>query len=428
MPSHASIRSPRLLSAFAVCLAGFSLAGCENPEYSFWGGGRANAAGPVQLLTGTSEHFSTARLATMIDSMQPPVKSAAGDALPTSDGDTAADVARLDRAIANFAKAPYEVTKAKRADAQNRLRDARNSIQDQLIFASNNRCNVYKTQIRRLSASTGFGLGSLATVAGAAGAIVTGAASQALAATASAATGVNAEYQKDFFNGLVTSVIIPGIDRQRADLRNDIVAKSCASISDYPLTLAISEAIRYHGACSADVGISASGQAIARVSPDSLSTVLAATQQIKKINGAFNTPTQVDVARLAKAVASAEADATSKSVRATSAETRYQNAVAAAGTTPDATTQATIDKLEASAVSVRQAADGAARRAAGLKAQSDNIGSARADTIDPGTGLLTGTAWVDPLARSKPLIGDTLVITDCRPLDADGKPLAITTK
>ncbi len=345
-----------------------------------------------------------------------------------SNGDSAADVARLDQAIAAFAKAPYNVAQDKRAVTQNQLRDARNSIQDQLIFASNNRCNVYKTHIRRLSTSTSFGLGSLATAAGAAGAIVTGAASQALAAVASAATGVNAEFQKDFFNGLVTSVIIPGIDRQRADLRNDIVEKSCASISDYPLTLAISEAIRYHGACSADVGIAASGQAIARVSSDSLSTVLAATQQIKKINSVFNTPTQSEVSRLANAVASADKDATNRKSFADTAQTRYQQAVTAAGATPDDTTQKKLDKLEEAAVSTRRAADSAARRAAGLKAQFDNIGSARADTIDPGTGLLTGTPWVDPLAGAKPLVGDKLMITNCRPLDPDGKPLAITTK
>ena len=59
------------------------------------------------------------------------------------------------------------------------------------------------------------------------------------------ANGVNGtdEFQKDFFNGLVTSVVIPGIDRQRADLRNNIAMNSCKGITDYPLTMAIAEAI-----------------------------------------------------------------------------------------------------------------------------------------------------------------------------------------
>jgi hypothetical protein len=216
------MRNGLAASVAIACLAGLSA--CTNPERSDLGlapdgTARVNSAGPAQMLSAGRETFSTARLAGLIEAGAglPP------DTLPT-DADGPAAIQRLDRALMGFAQAPYKAQDRK--TAQNQLRDVRNTIQAQLIAASNNRCNVYKTHIRRLSSNSGFFLGGLATAAGAAGAIVTGTASQALAGGASALSGVNAEFQKDFFNGLVTSVIIPGIDRQRADLRNDMVGKA----------------------------------------------------------------------------------------------------------------------------------------------------------------------------------------------------------
>lgn len=392
------------------------LSACQGPEYSVLGEGRVNSAGPVQMINAPMEAYSASRLAVIIETVVPPAQSAPGpEAILDADGKDA--VARLDRAMLSFSSAPYtKVNPADRETEQNRLRDARNTIQDQLIASSNNRCNVYKTHLRRLSSNTSFGLGSLATAAGAAGAIVTGGASQALSGAASALSGVNAEFQKDFFNSLVTAVIIPGIDRQRADLRNDIVGKSCLGISDYPLSLAIAEAIRYHGACAADVGIAASGQAVARTSPDSLSSVLVAAQQIRKISGALSTPTNAEARN---AAARAATDAAAVTVRKSAMDAAAADLQAAKSQNAADTVIAALQKKLEAATNAYQTAF---TKAAGSKAVADNLGvagSPRAEAANI-TPAAPGTVWNDP-TPSKPLVGDNLVSVNCRPLDSNGK-------
>ena len=347
----------------------------------------------------------------MVDEARSPIATVNGK-IPSPLQDSPDGVARLDRALGGFARAPYVTAATSRQLEQNRLRDARNMIQDQLIAASNNRCNVYKTHLRRLSTNNSFALGGLATAAGAAGAIVTGGASQALSGAASALSGINAEFQKDFFNGLVTAIIIPGIDRQRADIRNDMVKKSCAGVTDYPLTLAIAEAIRYHGACSADVGIAASGQAIARTTSDSLATVMVAAQQIRKINAAFTTLTSANARRLAGGAAAADSIATARKAALDAATAALQDAKA-----PGAAEE--IAALRARVTAATKAYDTAKAKAVRLQAEAANTGTERVDTtpLQPGANP---TAWTDP-TPTKPLVGDATVVADCKALDSNGK-------
>ena len=401
------MRNGLAASVAIACLAGLSA--CTNPETSELGLApdgtpRVNSAGPVQMLSAGTEAFSTARLAGLIEAGAG-LKS---DTLPT-DADGPAAIQRLDRALMGFAQAPYSKDADKKS-VQNQLRDVRNTIQAQLIAASNNRCNVYKTHIRRLSSNSGFFLGGLATAAGAAGAIVTGTASQALAGSASALSGVNAEFQKDFFNGLVTSVIIPGIDRQRADLRNDMVGKSCASVTDYPLTLAISEAIRYHGACSADVGIAASGQAVARSSSDSLSTVLAAAGKARKIADAATTLTNAEAARVAGNAAKLE------SLR-DSALTQLNNKVAQISNPPAG---ADVSALVRERDALQKTYDGLKAQAAYAVAAKQKLDTKSVDSLST-SGDQPGATWSP---GDKPLVGDVLQIPTCAPLDENGRAIA----
>jgi hypothetical protein len=282
-------------------------------------------------------------------------------------------------------------------------------IQDQLVAASNNRCNAYKTHLRRLSSNTGFVLGGLATVAGAAGAVVTGGASQALAGAAAALSGVNAQFQQEFFNGLITAVIIPGIDRQRADIRNDIVAKTCQSVSDYPLTMAIAEAVRYHGACTADVGIAASGQAIARTSPDSLGSAAAAAVQVQRIRRTFSSLLPADVQRLKRREAEA-------GVRANQADQALQRAQKDLDEVPPQASQADIQRLTQRVAQARREANAQAQAWAGLKAEvaaaEANIADLKSDPVGK------PEFWKDP--SQEPLVGAKTVAVNCGILDQYG--------
>jgi hypothetical protein len=392
------------------------LAGCGDPEYSHLApGGGVNTAAAVQIVGRETEPFSAGRLASMIEAATPKspqaeaaaaAAAAAGTAPPATTGPES--VARLDQALASFAQAPYgrlDHRALTRAQLQMELRDARNQIQDQLIAASTNRCNVYKVHLRRLSSAVQFGLGSGATMAGAAGALVTGGASQALAAAAGALSGVNAEFQKDYLGSLVTAIIIPGIDRQRADLRNDIVAKSCLSISDYPLSLAISEVIRFHGACSADVGIAASGQAVARTTPDSISAAIAAIEQVKRLNTITRLPTKndVDVVRARAKV--------------------FEDLAKKAKGDADKITTTDADSLRKKQDLMDQAASFQKRMDA-LIVQAKNMeAEIKAGTVSSGPGL---GDYDDN--RPTNLLGSNLTLRPCNLLDSNGKEILATAR
>lgn len=365
------------------------LAGCANPEESILApGGRVNSAAAGQIVGAETEPFDARRLAVIIE-----VAASGKETAPALTD----SVARLDQAMTNFAREPYENGRLASATTQNRLRDVRNSIQDQLIAASTNRCNVYKTHLRRLSSNVQFGFGSAATLAGAAGALVTGGASQALAAAAGGLSGVNAEFQKDFMGSLVSSIIIPGIDRQRADLRNNIVSNSCLGISDYPLPLAISEVIRFHGACSADVGIAASGQAVSRTTPDSISAALAAIEQVRKINTVLQTPTDKDIAAAKKRAEMLEA-------RAKKLEDDAKTA-----------TGDTVDDL-------KKRAEEARRSAANWRRREEQMTTAK--TLGP-QATTTNAATAGDYDDNRPtnLLGANLNLPVCRPLDRNGKQI-----
>jgi hypothetical protein len=396
-----------------VLTASLTVAACSDPEYNpLIGSNRVNSAGPGQMLSGANENFSASRLAIMIEeAIEPKPISNPANYPPTEPEDGPVAIARLDRALANFAKAAYQPATPDRAMEQNRLRDARNTIQDQLVLASNNRCNAYKTYLTRIASHTQFGLGGVATALAGAGAIVTGSASQALSGASAIFSGVNAEFQKDFMGGLMTSVIIPGIDRQRSGLRNDIVDKSCAGVSDYPLTLAIAEVIRYHGACSANVGIAASGQAIARTTPDSISAVLAAAQQARQVSAALSTPTAAEIVR-AKQQAAGDA-ATLDNARAALVAAKARLDGLPVGAT-DQARQAAVDAMAKAQERVSRVTVQAARSQA-VVAALQGITPVNVSAAGP------GVVNTNPARSEDPLLGGVLPRPNCAPLDVNGK-------
>lgn len=176
--------------------------------------------------------------------------------------------ARLQDAIVSFDQASVVG-----ARSQTQLRNARNTIQGYVISASSNRCNAFKNRLREQSTSTTFGLGSLAVGLSAAGAVISGGASQVLSGLAGGTSGINAEYNRDIMSGLTSGVIIPGIDVQRTAIMQEISNRRCLGVGSYPLTYALADAIRFHSACSTDVGIAVASSAISQTRTQTLAEV-----------------------------------------------------------------------------------------------------------------------------------------------------------
>ena len=159
----------------------------------------------------------------------------------------------------------------------------RNLIQDRLIAASNQRCNLYKRFIQRVGTQTNFLLGALSTITGGAGAIVTGAdTARALSGVAGASSGLRGEFNETYFRSVATHVIVKGIETRREAMKakiletrrnaqnesqnSDVSAADMENMSNYTAAMAIADAIAYHGACTIMAGLEEAGDHL--TSPD----------------------------------------------------------------------------------------------------------------------------------------------------------------
>jgi hypothetical protein len=98
--------------------------------------------------------------------------------------------------------------------------------------------------------------GTLTTILGGAGAIVTGANSaRILSGLAGISSGTRAELNQAIFESIATSVIIPGIQKSRNEFHKEILNKRSKLLEEYTIEGAIADAITYHGYCSMDTGI-----------------------------------------------------------------------------------------------------------------------------------------------------------------------------
>lgn len=136
----------------------------------------------------------------------------------------------------------------------------RNLIQDRLFAGSNQRCNLYKRFIQRVGTQTNFFLGALSTLAGGAGAIVTGAdTARALSGVAGAASGLRGEFNESYFRSLATHVIVKGIETRRKALKKKIVdlrsESTAGTLENYTAAMAVADAIAYHGSCTIMAGL-----------------------------------------------------------------------------------------------------------------------------------------------------------------------------
>ena len=175
-----------MIRSIGLCLivvGAATLGGCAD-EMSIFGGSRANIAGA----------------ASVVDPMRlEPIKV---EDLVVTLGGAPADT--LEIAIKNYESHTQH-------DAYRKW--MRNTLQDRILLASQSRCGFYEEYLKRFQSHSAGMFGSLATILGGAGAIVTGAqGARLLSGAAGIASGVGAELQKDLFAGLASTVIIPGIE------------------------------------------------------------------------------------------------------------------------------------------------------------------------------------------------------------------------
>ena len=215
-----------------VIISSLWLTGCANlAEKSVFGGKRVTSASANQLLDPKIEQISVRDFVYLLDETSDEWKD---------QGKTHMKHIRKALIVAN-----------------GKGIERRSQIQDFLIIASNQRCNIYKTYIKRISVYNNSIFGTLTTVLGGAGAIVTGEnASRLLSGLAGISSGTRAELNQSIFESVATSIIIPGIEMVRKKHFDQMILRRKQPIEEYSVEGAIADVVAYHGACSMDEGLS----------------------------------------------------------------------------------------------------------------------------------------------------------------------------
>ncbi|MCR6632586.1 MAG: hypothetical protein NVV74_22485 [Magnetospirillum sp.] len=138
--------------------------------------------------------------------------------------------------------------------AQPDMEVRRNAIQRHIMMAADRRCEIYKQTLSTVDSNTNFIFGSVSTITGVLGGLIEES-SQALSAAAGISSGLNAEFSRSFFKDTAVPVIFAGMDMKRQQISTTIASRRASTMAEYPLAEAVSDAIRYNGACSAVEGM-----------------------------------------------------------------------------------------------------------------------------------------------------------------------------
>lgn len=222
------------------------LSACETfgPEKTLFGEGRVNTASANQILDKNFESFSDIGLIQLLDPERTVITNDTFD-------ESYYDKLTLSQKSELLNRAFLQANNS----SQNLAR--RSQIQDRLIAASNQRCNLYSTYLTRLSNFNNSIFGTATTILGGAGAIVTGEqAARVLSGLAGITSGSRAELNQAIFDNVASSIIIPGIEKNRAAILKDIMdIKRPKDMKTYTVEAAVADAIHYHGACNINAGI-----------------------------------------------------------------------------------------------------------------------------------------------------------------------------
>lgn len=166
----------------------------------------------------------------------------------------------------------------------------RNALQERLLTASTQRCNVYKGNLQRTFSRTNFNLGALSTIAGTVGALVSapGAASN-WAGVAAISSGSRAEYNQDFMSNLAAYVIVDGIDKRRELVYTKIQEQGQTKDYEYyPVEAAIKDALYFHGQCSVIAGFQQASDSIKTTNEPGLNAAINAMAKVTAANSMMN--------------------------------------------------------------------------------------------------------------------------------------------
>jgi len=170
----------------------------------------------------------------------------------------------LNVALANFDKNCSSGSKPQ-------CRFIRNSVQDRLIASSNAICRDYKNYLKKSHAATNVAFGSLATIFGGVGAMVTSATpARLLAGAASVVTGVRAEVNQSMYSMLAIEIVTKAIDKGRQDSLREIDVSQRKPIDHYSIERALGDAEEYHTKCSLLSGLQEASAAVAKSSDNNV--------------------------------------------------------------------------------------------------------------------------------------------------------------
>ncbi|WP_084420184.1 hypothetical protein [Henriciella litoralis] len=163
------------------------------------------------------------------------------------------------------------------------LEHRRNSIQDRIIAASEQYCLIYKNHVASMSSTSDFFSGSVATIFGGLATIFSDVETvRAMAGLSGISSGIGAEFSQSYLYSLTFDVISKGIDVRQDRLREQISTRrgtpvivqaaqrnstdsarrfelssddKVTAIDRYSLEEAITDALRYHAACTTISGL-----------------------------------------------------------------------------------------------------------------------------------------------------------------------------
>jgi hypothetical protein len=189
----------------------------------------------------------------------------------------------------------YQVFASNAGSSGDSLKQRRNQIQDEVLRASEQRCNVYKLYLQTIQSNSTFFAGSAATVLGGLGAIFTDAGvARALAGAAGITTGVGAQFQESFFLSIAVPAISEGIDNARQSKYSTISDSRNSDIHTYTLQRALMDAVAYDGACSIPRGLQEVAEAARNVRTPSAFVMTRAIEQFTEARRALNTLTATE--------------------------------------------------------------------------------------------------------------------------------------
>ena len=229
-----------------VCIASL-LAGCA--------GGVAKIE-PAESITSNSDALAQVDLITLLDPETKRNEPTKGATSRQESGTTRS----LEAALNAFYR--YKPQPPQSGSQEDFLKFRRNSVQDRLIAASNFECGRYKTRLLDVQSSTNFGLTTLSTGLAAAGAIVSGGASQVLSGTAAFTNATRSAFNENYFRQLAIETITSSIDARRTEFIAEVTERRALTISQYTVEYAIGDALKYHNQCTLIAGLEFAGDAV----------------------------------------------------------------------------------------------------------------------------------------------------------------------